>query len=78
MNERIRELVGQAGLDNPDFPVEDWDDVPLTKFAELIIEECMAVNRQRLFSNTLGDQLGNAHNNAIWRCCRAIQEHCGV
>ena len=43
MNERIRELVRQAGLDDPDFPIEDWDNVPLAKFAELIVKECMDI-----------------------------------
>jgi len=41
MNERIRQLVRQAGLDDADFPIEDWDNVPLAKFAELIAYECM-------------------------------------
>ena len=40
MNERIRELVRQAGLDDADFPIENWDNVPLAKFAELIVKEC--------------------------------------
>ena len=43
MNERIRELVGQAGLDDADFPIENWDNVPLAKFAELIVKECAKV-----------------------------------
>jgi hypothetical protein len=43
MNERIRELVRQAGLDDADFPIEDWDNVPLAKFAELIVRDCMDV-----------------------------------
>ena len=41
MNERIRELVRQAGLDDADFPIENWDNVPLAKFAELIVQECV-------------------------------------
>jgi hypothetical protein len=40
MNERIRELVRQAGLDDADFPIENWDNVPLAKFAKLIVREC--------------------------------------
>jgi hypothetical protein len=40
MNERIRQLVRQAGLDDADFPIENWDNVPLAKFAELIVKEC--------------------------------------
>jgi hypothetical protein len=43
MNERIRELVRQAGLDDADFPIENWDNVPLAKFAQLIIKECITI-----------------------------------
>jgi hypothetical protein len=43
MNERIRELVRQAGLDDADFPIENWDNVPLAKFAELIVRECAKI-----------------------------------
>ena len=43
MNERIRELVRQAGLDDADFPIENWDNVPLAKFAELIVRECAGI-----------------------------------
>jgi len=39
MNERIQELVRQAGLDDADFPIENWDNVPLAKFAQLIVQE---------------------------------------
>ena len=78
MNERIKELAREAGLDDPDFPIEDWDNVPLAKFAELIIKECLTINTRRLFSNTLGDHLGNAHNNAIWCCNTDMQKYFGV
>ena len=43
MNERIRELVRQAGLDDADFPIENWDNVPLAKFAELIVQKCLSI-----------------------------------
>ena len=43
MHKRIRELVRQAGLDDADFPIENWDNVPLAKFAELIVQECAKV-----------------------------------
>lgn len=43
MNERIRELVRQAGLDDADFPIENWDNVPLEKFALLIVAECIGI-----------------------------------
>ena len=43
MNERIRELVRQAGLDDDNFPIENWDNVPLAKFAQLIVKECISI-----------------------------------
>jgi hypothetical protein len=41
MNQRIRELVKQAGLDDDMFPIDEWDNPELEKFAELIVKECM-------------------------------------
>jgi hypothetical protein len=41
MNQRIRELVKQAGLDDDMFPIDEWDNPELKKFAELIVKECM-------------------------------------
>ena len=49
MNERIRQLVRQAGLDDADFPIEDWDNVPLAKFAELIVRECADIATMNQF-----------------------------
>ena len=43
MNEQIRELVRQARLDDADFPIEDWDNVPLARFAQLIVWEAINV-----------------------------------
>jgi hypothetical protein len=43
MNERVRQLVRQAGLDDADFPIENWDNVPLAKFAQLIVRECVDI-----------------------------------
>ena len=56
MNPIIRKLVVESGLDDIDFPIEDWDNVPLAKFAELtfrqfaelIICECIKLNSQEL------------------------------
>ena len=49
MNEQIRQLVRQAGLDDADFPIEDWDNVPLAKFAELIVRECADIATMNQF-----------------------------
>jgi hypothetical protein len=53
MNERLRELVRQAGLDDADFPIENWDNIPLSKFAELIVRECMKVSNLSLSKHEL-------------------------
>ena len=74
MNERIRELVRQAGLDDADFPIENWDNVPLAKFAELIVRECI-----------LTIQMGitrDGHNTEKYlrsmKHIKQIKEHFGV
>jgi hypothetical protein len=73
MNERIRELVRQAGLDDADFPIENWDNVPLAKFAELIVAECLGIvdDAERGGSNEIWD-------NAVKFIRRDLQEHFGV
>ena len=44
MNERIRQLIKQADLDDDMFPVDEgWEYPELKKFAELIVQECARV-----------------------------------
>ena len=69
MNERIRQLVRQAGLDDADFPIENWDNVPLAKFAQLIVRECARIN----FSNIVG--IDPEDDAAVGR---AIKKYFGV
>ena len=78
MNERIRQIVREAGLDDDEFPIENWDNVPLAKFAELIVRECISINRQRLFSDYEGDSHRVAHNNALLCANSDMFEHFGV
>ena len=40
MNERLKQLVKQAGLDDDMCPIDEWDNPELEKFAELIVKEC--------------------------------------
>jgi hypothetical protein len=77
MNERIKELLtprlkewGGASSDN--FSEE------LEKFAELIVRECISINRQRMFSEYEGDSHRVAHNNALLCANSDIFEHFGV
>ena len=73
MNERIRQLVRQAGLDDADFPIENWDNVPLAKFAELIVRECIGVVEGGSF---LHDQAPTAL--FAKECSGAIKRYFGV
>ena len=72
MNERLRELVRQAGLDDGDFLIEDCDNVPLAKFAELIVRECAQVSEDDI---TDGDA---CCTNTADRIARQIKQHFGV
>jgi hypothetical protein len=62
MNQRIRELAEQAGF----FPAELTQVGPsVERLAELIVEECMSINRQRMFPGKVSDIPRVAHNNAL-------------
>lgn len=50
MNSLLRKLVRDSGLDNPDFPIEYWDNVPLSQFAELIVKQCIAQIETMIYS----------------------------
>jgi len=71
MNERVRQLVRQAGLDDADFPIENWDNVPLAKFAQLIVRECIHV----AYNKMAIQKLDGIRPSVV---CDAIKEHFGV
>lgn len=64
MNERIRELAKQANLKLDELPDDTF--IPLEKFAELIVRECMEINKQELAFN------------AFERLMNKYKEHFGV
>jgi hypothetical protein len=80
MNEQIRELVRQAGLDDADFPIENWDNVPLAKLAELIVLDIINVlestNEIRHIASTTYD-IGVVEGT-IDRSINAITEQYGM
>ena len=78
MNERIKELAEQCGFkSNPDIYDRNQSfDIP--KFAELIVQECISINRQRMFSEWEGDSHRVAHNNALLCATSDMFEHFGV
>ena len=44
MNERIKELAAQAGLESVDFPYDEFGmSYEQLKFAKLIVEECASI-----------------------------------
>jgi hypothetical protein len=77
MNERIKELAEQAGMVIVNDQFSTYGKFA-EKFAELIVKECMLINRQRLFSDCEGDTHRVAHNNALWCSLSDMQEHFGV
>ena len=74
MNKRIKELLEQAGLDDADFPIENWDNVPLAKFAELIVKECVNLCEDEWNGDADTFLASEAYNE----CAEAIKEHFGV
>jgi hypothetical protein len=81
MNEKIKALAKQAGW-NPARPpygkFSQYDEFDHEKFAELIVRECISINRQRMFSDYEGDSLRVAHNNALLCATSDMFEHFGV
>ena len=83
MNERIKELAEQATsiVESPPNR-EGWTSsytyFDKEKFAELIVQECISINRQRLFSDYEGDSHRVAHNNALLCATSDMFEHFGV
>jgi len=60
MNERIRELAEQANLQLDNLPDDTF--IPLEKFAELIVRECIAncddLNSMKYIANHFGIKIG--------------------
>jgi len=78
MNERIRELVRQAGLDDADFPVENWDNVPLEKFAELIVRDCLDIAFEVRGKPATDTHYVIGYDRACEKMIDAIKESYGV
>ena len=79
MNKRLRDLVRQAGLDDPDFPIEDWDNVPLAKFAELIVRECgLWFNDRLVVEPDYGLEHRVERNRAVIGVMKEFNQHFGV
>ena len=87
MNERIRELAEQAGIeftyDPTETPmrafVECWED-EMAKFAQLIVQECVTqcefVAGQAEITNT--GEMARKTKATANNCARMIEQHLGV
>ncbi len=77
MNERIKQLWSEAAESNGG---DSWEEQTafMSKFAQLIVQECISINRQRMFSEYEGDSHRVAHNNALLCATSDMFEHFGV
>ena len=82
MNERIQELAEQATeiveMVGSQGYTSSYARFDREKFAELIVAECISINRQRMFSDYEGDSHRVAHNNALLCATSDMFEHFGV
>ena len=78
MNERIKLLAEQAGLrftqlmSNPMVPIVDGKETDLEKFAELIVQECIAICQDIDGEDNIDARSGRQD------CAVEIKEHFGV
>ena len=87
MNERIRQLAEEAGIGfwgdsiivmNPD----TWGEEAVNKFAELIVRECIKINKEQLKSVPKDQKDWDGHNYgftaAVYGFKDLVKEHFGV
>lgn len=78
MNERIEKLIEQCTVQEFSDCVGGFETFDKVKFAELIVAECISINRQRMFSDYEGDSHRVAHNNALLCANFDMFDHFGV
>ena len=72
MNERIQQLAEKAFVGNDNIPDTKIPKEFITKFAELIVQECVDVLNKRY----MGDQ--NREDMEVRRCIDDVKKHFGV
>jgi len=77
MNERIRELILEAGFPKFDKMYVVSDGEELEKFAELIVRECAEISEQSQWSEAKGEYY-EGFNEAMIYVSNKIKEHFGV
>ena len=76
MNERIRELMLEAGKTIPGDKHIDADFCE--KFAELIVRECYEHCRGQILDKEVADTNELTYNDAVGDCANGLLQHFGV
>lgn len=75
MNERIKELAEQAGLEY-NFDPMTW--LKYEKFAELIIKECYEHCKGQMLPKGMAEEHGLNYNDGVMDCAIGLIQHFGV
>ena len=75
MNERIKELAEQAGLEY-NFDPMTW--LKYEKFAELIIKECYEHCKGQMLPKGMAEENGLNYNDGVMDCAIGLLLHFGV
>ena len=77
MNEHLKELAFRSGFVGESmFPIFGTvQQTALQNFADLIIKECISINRERMQKPYEGDEPGTAHIGALYRANQDINKH---
>ena len=74
MNERIKELLEQAGVTYAVMP----KDTVYEKFAELIVRECYEHCKGQLMDEMIIEAIGLTYNDGVGDCAIGLLQHFGV
>jgi hypothetical protein len=74
MNERIKELLEEAGVKYVTMP----KDTVYEKFAELIIRECYKHCKGQVLDKEVADTNELTYNDAVGDCANGLLQHFGV
>ena len=72
MNKKIKELARKAGLEDQVTPFDEFENLELQAFAELVIWECISTCER------LQDDLDRQNWPTPYECAKAIKEHFGI
>ena len=73
MNEKIKELARKAGLEDQVTPFDEFENLELQAFAELIIKECA-----KLITDTDLEDVEDIDSEVLLAAKRQILQHFGV